>query len=152
MFLSLNKLYQSIYSQWIISCLDETSKFSPVYKTKDLLDKANYRPVSDLPLLSMIYERLIFHHLSRHAKKVLSKLPCGFRKARSNHHALLRLLHSWQKALDNSDYVGIVLMDLSKACDCIPQDLLIAKLEAYDLDKTSLHLLRDHLSNRNQRT
>ena len=70
----------------------------------------------------------------------------------STHHTLLRLLQSWQKALENSGYVGTVLMDLSKACDCIPQDLLIAKLEAYDLDKTSLHLLRDHLSNRNQRT
>ena len=41
------------------------------------------------------------------------------------------------------EYVGTVLMDLSKAYDCIPHDLLIDKLEAYGLDKTSLHLLRD---------
>ena len=54
--------------------------------------------------------------------------------------------------LDNSQYVGTVLMDLSKAYDLIPHDLLIAKLEAYGLGKTSLHLLRDYLSNRKQRT
>ena len=38
-------------------------------------------------------------------------------------------------------------MGLSKAYDCIPLDLLIAKLEAYSLDKTSLHLLKGYLSN-----
>ena len=43
-------------------------------------------------------------------------------------------------------------MDLPKAYDCTPHDLLIAKLEAYGLDKTSLHLLRDCLNNRKQRT
>ena len=75
----------------------------------------------------------------------------GFRKAHSTQHALFRLPQSWQKALDNSEYVGTAPMDLSKAYDCIPHDLLIAKLEAYGLDKTSLHLLRYYLSNRKQR-
>ena len=40
-----------------------------------------------------------------------------------------------------------MLADLPKVYDCIPPDLLISKLEAYGLDKTSLHLLRDYLSN-----
>ena len=62
---------------------------------------------------------------------------------------MLSSLQSWQKALDNSQYVGTVLINLSKAYDCFPHDLL---LEAYGLDKTSLHLLRDYLSNRKQRT
>ena len=82
----------------------------------------------------------------------MSKLLCGFRKAHSTQHALFRLLQSWQRAIDNSEYVYTVLIDLSKAYGYIPHDLLIAKLEAYDLDKTILHLLRDYLSNRKQRT
>ena len=52
----------------------------------------------------------------------------------------------------NSEYIDTVLMDLLKVYDCIPHDLLIAKLEAYGSDETSLHLLRDYLSNRKQRT
>ena len=58
----------------------------------------------------------------------------------------------WKKALHKSGYDGTVLMDLSKAYGCIPRDLLIVNLELYGLDKTSLHLLRDYLSNRELRT
>ena len=43
-------------------------------------------------------------------------------------------------------------MDLSKAYDCLPRDLLIAKLEAYGLDNGSLNLLLDYLCFRKQRT
>ena len=127
------------------------ASISPFYKAKDPLDKTTYTPVSVLPLLSKIYERSIFDQLSRHANKVLNKLLCDFRKAHSMQHAFFRLLQSWQKALDNSEYVGTVLMNLPKASDCISHDLLIAELEAYGLDKTILHLLRDYLSNQKQR-
>ena len=108
----------------------ELTNISPVYKAKDSLDKSNYRPVSVLPLLSKIYERVVFDQLSRHVNKALSKLLCDFRKAHSTQHALFRLLQLWQKALDNSEYAGTVLMNLSKVYGCIPQDLHIAKLEA----------------------
>ena len=57
-----------------------------------------------------------------------------------------------QKALDNSEYVDTVLMDLSNAYDCIPHDLLITKLEACGLDETSLHFLRDYFNNWKQWT
>ena len=43
-------------------------------------------------------------------------------------------------------------MDLSKAYDCLPHDLLVAKSEAYGIDKTGLSLIYDYLSNRKQRT
>ena len=82
----------------------------------------------------------------------LNKILCGFRKAHSTQHALFRLLQAWGKELDNSGNVGTILMDLSKAYDCIPHDLLIAKLEAYGLDKISLNILFDYLNNRKQRT
>ena len=43
-------------------------------------------------------------------------------------------------------------MDLSKVCDCLPHDLLIARLEAYDLDNGRVNLILDYLSFRKQRT
>ena len=76
----------------------------------------------------------------------------GFRKAHSTQHALFKLLQSWQKELDENGMVATVLMDLSKAYDCIPNDLLIAKLSAYGIDSVGLLLISDNLSRRKQRT
>ena len=77
---------------------------------------------------------------------------CAVLEKTITQHALFRLLQSCQKALDSSEYVGTVLMDLSKAYDCIPHNLFIAKLEADGLDKTTRHLLSDYLCDRKQRT
>ena len=53
---------------------------------------------------------------------------CGFRKAQSTQHVLFKLLALWRKPLDKRGFVGTILMDLSKAYDCLPHDLLLAKL------------------------
>ena len=42
-------------------------------------------------------------------------------------------MEGWNKFLDDKNIIGAVLMDLSKAFDCIPQELLVAKLHAYGL-------------------
>ena len=67
-------------------------------------------------------------------------------------HALFRLLQKWQKELDSSGIAGTILMDLSKAFDCLPHDLVISKLEAYGLDTNSLRFAFDYLNCRKQRT
>ena len=82
----------------------------------------------------------------------LNQLLCGFRKAHSTQHALFRLIQSWQKELDESGFVETILMDLSEAYDCLPHDLMIAKIEAYGISKESLQLISDYLSYRKQTT
>ena len=83
--------------------------------------------------------------------KFLNKLLCGFRKAHSTQNALFKLLQPGQEELDDSGLVGTILMDLSKAYDCLPHDHIIAKFEAHGLSKSSLSLLLDYLISRKQR-
>ena len=72
------------------------------------------------------------------------------RKAYSTNHVLLRLIEQWKSALDNKNFVEAVLMGLSKAFDCIPHDLLIAKLHAYGFSENSLTFFYSYLKRRNQ--
>ena len=108
-------------------------------------DMGNYRPISLLPTFSKVFERILYDQLSDHFQGLFSPLLCGFRKGHSTHHALLKILLNWQKSLDNKGVVGAVLMDLSKAFDTLPHDLLIAKLACYGLSKPSLNLIHSFL-------
>ena len=85
-------------------------------------------------------------------EQYLNSLLCGFRKAHSAQHALFRLPQEWQNELNKSGFVVTILMDLSKAYDCLPHDLLIAKFEAYGIVKSGLNLLLSYLLNQKQCT
>ena len=130
----------------------KAANITPIFKKDHPLDNADYRPVSILPLISKVYERLIYNQWSEYSESFLSHILCGFRKAHSTQHALFKLLQSWQKELDNRGFVGTILVDLSKAYDCIPHELLIAKLKCYGIGNGSLRLVLDYLTNRKQRT
>ena len=125
---------------------------TPIFKKGDKSLKENYRPISILPNLSKIFERLLSNQISKYFEPILSKFQCGFRKNFSAQHCLMLILEKWKASLDNGDVFGALLTDLSKAFDCISHELLIAKLDAYHFDFDSLCYLNDYLSNRKQRT
>ena len=85
-------------------------------------------------------------------KNKFSPYLCGFKKNHNAQYLLLKMIENWKKQLDNSEKVGVIFMDLSKAFDTINHSLLLAKLKAYGFSSQALSLLQSYLCNRFQRS
>ena len=68
---------------------------TPLYKKSDPEDKTNYRPISVLPSLSKVYEKILYKQLNSFFETKLSPHLCGFRSKYSTQHALSNLLFNW---------------------------------------------------------
>ena len=112
--------------------------------------KYNYRPVSILPSVSKIYQRSICDQINDCFHPFFSKLQCGFRKEFNAQHCLLNLVENCPEVLDKRGYDRFLLTDLSKASDCINNELLIAKLHVYGFTLKSLKFIQSYLTNRIQ--
>ena len=104
-----------------------------------------------LPSTSKVFERLIQKQIIHFITDKLSPYLCGYRKGFSAQHALISLIEHWRVSLDKKGHAGAVLMDLSKAFDCINHELLIAKLHAYGFGIEALKMIHNYLTNRKQR-
>ena len=130
----------------------KSAELTPTFKKVERSSKVSYRPISILPTLSKVYERLLYPQIYGYFDDIFSKFLCGFRKGYSTQHCLLYMLETRRKALDKGYITGVLLTDLSRAFDCISHELLIAKLYAYGFSKCALNLINDYFSHRRQRT
>ena len=112
----------------------------------------NYRPVSVLNVFSKFYERIIKSQIVSFLDQKLSQFLSAYRQSYGTQHVLIRLIEEFKKNLDNDYVVGAILMDLSKAFDCVPHDLLLAKLSAYGFSNEALGYIMSYLTERKQAT
>ena len=93
----------------------------------------------------------MYEHLMPFVECFLSPLLCGFRKGYNTQRAILKFLETCKITMDNGGFAGALLMDLSKAFDCLNHELLLAKLHAYGFSRSAIALIHSYLSNRRQR-
>ena len=119
---------------------------------KDKTSLTNFIPISILSVFSKIFERVIKNQIVSFIDSKLSYFLAAYRKFYGTQHVMMRLIEEWKSKLDKHYVVGAVLLDLSKAFDCVPHDLLIAKLYAYGFDISALKLILSYLTGREQAT
>ena len=158
------KLNSDIFTDALYSELNrslETSVFppsmklanvTPVHKNDNPSEKDDFRPVSMLPNLLKVFKRCIYNQIAPFFDKIRSKHQCGFKKCHSAQHSLIVLLEKWKESVHQEHVFRVLLTDLSKSFDCLPRNLLIAKLNAYGFDNKAVRLVYDYLTARRQRT
>ena len=137
--------YNIFLSNAKVTCVKPLDK-----KTEDKHCISNFRPVSILNTFSNIYEKFAQNLLVSNIEEFLSPFLAAYRKSYSPQYVLIRMVEEWKQNLDNNFIVGAVLTDLSKASDCIPHDLFIAKLSAYGLKRDLLCYFYSYLKGRKQ--
>jgi len=130
------------------------SNICPIWKGKgSKKDPMNFRPISILPILARVFEKLIASQLYLHCEsnKIIPVQQFGFRKQSNCELALLSALDSWMKSVDSGAYVGALAIDLSKAFDSVPHRLLLQDLMEIGCSKTAADWFSSYLDNRFQR-
>ena len=114
------------------------------------MERSNYRPISVLNVFSKAFERFLLNQMVPYLDNLLSTYLSAYRKGYSCQYVLLRLIEKWRQYFDENKVVGAILMDLCKAFNALPHDLLIAKLNAYGFSKQALKIISSYLSGRRQ--
>ncbi|XP_071508445.1 uncharacterized protein [Diadema antillarum] len=124
----------------------KSSKFSPD-------ELKSYRPVSNLPFLGKIIERLVLSqfqdHLSEH--NLYSEMQSGYRPHHSCETALLKVTNDILLSLDKGEEAVLLLLDYSAAFDTVSHDALLSRLhDRFGLSDTALEWFHSYLTNRTQ--
>ena len=128
----------------------KTAKVKPLFKKGSRLDPKNYRPISLLPILSKIFERVVHDQTQGFLEenRLFYKFQSGFRKNHSTNFSLSYLSDKISSGFDAGKFTGMILIDLQKAFDTIDHSVLITKLRALNFGDETVSWFESYLSNR----
>ena len=125
---------------------------TPIFKSGDKEDLNNYRPISVLPTVARIFEKLLYEQLHKYFtdNEILGKTQWGFRSLHSAALALNNCTSDWLLNIDRGNVNTVVFLDIKKAFDTIDHPILLNKLEKYGICCKELLFFKSYLTNRKQ--
>ena len=123
-----------------------------IHKNGDKTAMDNYRPLSILPIVSKILERVIQKQMVQYLEETeqLSQFQCGFRKHHSTHDVVTYFKDCTRKGIDKGCFTGTVYIDMRKAFDSVDHLLLLEKLGKLGIVEHEQRWFSHYLSNRKQ--
>ena len=149
---SLTIIINQMLTTGIFSDAFKLSKVIPLFKKSDSSLLVNYRPISLLPTISKVFERVIHDQMYEYFNqlKLLAEQQYGFRKQHSTEYAATKLIVHVSKEMEAGKTPTSVYIDVSKAFDTLTFEVLLYKLKYYGVTDTAFDLLKSYLTNRKQ--
>ena len=128
------------------------AKVIPLYKSGSLNSIDNYRPISVLPTVSKIMERIVYDQLSEYLEQqgLLSESQYGFLKGYNTELAVTLFTDNIRRAIDSGKMTGAVFIDLRRAFDTVEHKVLLSKLPLKGIVDGELNWIANYLSGRYQ--
>lgn len=126
----------------------------PLFKKNDKTDLTCYRPIALIPVLSKVFERVIYKSITLffERNKLFAPEQFGFRQNKTIHQAIYNFLKLAMNRVDNNLPVCALFMDLTKAFDFVDHKILLTKLYSYGIRGNIHNLIESYLSDRQQCT
>ena len=150
-------IFARILKPLINECLDagffpeclKSATLIPIFKKGDSRNLNNYRPISLLPVMSKVFEKVINVQLTEVIEEgFIDDNQYGFRRGHSTEHAMIKFVDHVQKSLSGKNHVVSVFVDVSKAFDSCDHSILLSKIKRTGLDEIGTKLLASYLENR----
>ena len=124
----------------------------PIFKKDENTLLNNYRPISLLPTISKVFEKIVYRQLYSYfaSYKLFYNSQHGFKKKHSTETAALEFIDRILQILDSGKIPFAIYLDLSKAFDTLDHDILLHKLRHYGVDGTPLNWFQSYLKGRCQ--
>ena len=130
----------------------KTAKVNSIYKTDDKSDLSNYRPISVLPSVSKLFERIMNNHLYQclTQNEIMYFKQFCFQTGHSTENGIVRLVDQILESLEYNKYTLGVFIDLSKALNTVAHSILLKKVELFRVTDQKQSWFQNYLSNRRQ--
>ena len=134
----------SIFSRSILTGIYpndwKVAKVTPLFKKGLKSDPNNYKPISVIPVVSKVFEKIVYNQLYHYLDdyKLLLSYQSGFRSLHSTLTALLEATNAWSVNIDNGLLNGIVFIDLTKAFDTTDHEIILHKTSFLGVDQAAI--------------